>query len=101
MPPLAGLPVRLRCPGELAAQPHELSPLIARHSHHRIAGRLGQVAAGALDLFHRLRPFSVQLHDLTRFPHFAEGFQLDLAFPAFSGAHGLQRQRFELVGEVA
>jgi len=38
---------------------------------------------------------------LTGFPHFAEGFQPDLAFPAFGGTHGLQRQRFELVGEVA
>jgi len=30
-----------------------------------------------------------------------EGLSADLAVPAFSGAHGLQRQRFELVGEVA
>ncbi len=35
------------------------------------------------------------------FPHFAEGFQPDLAVPAFCGVHGVQREGFELVGEVA
>ena len=59
------------------------------------------------DLLHLLA--SLILHAQTclhftieaRLPHFAESFQPDLAIPAFSGAHGVQREGFELVSELA
>jgi hypothetical protein len=62
--PLAGLPVGLLDAGELAAEAQQLGLLVARHTHHGVAGGLGEVGTGPLDLLHRLGPLAVELHDL-------------------------------------